>query len=49
MAAYQYLDLPVDASVVTIRALLIARGNICDTVAARAMMCTAEPEPQAVS
>ncbi|MFE9122294.1 hypothetical protein [Streptomyces sp. NPDC007172] len=24
---------------VTTRALLIARGNICDTVAVRAMMC----------
>ncbi|MCL8015860.1 hypothetical protein [Streptomyces sp. AS02] len=37
-AAYQYVDLP-DASVVTTRALLIARENITDTVAARAMMC----------
>ncbi|MFF1659605.1 ATP-binding protein [Streptomyces sp. NPDC058255] len=37
-AAYQYVDLP-DASVVTTRALLTARDNITDTVAARAMMC----------
>ena len=37
-AAYQYVDLP-DASVVTTRALLTARENINDTVAARAMMC----------
>ncbi|GGN45881.1 ATP-binding protein [Streptomyces fuscichromogenes] len=37
-AAYQYVDLP-DASVVTTRALLTARENIADTVAARAMMC----------
>ena len=37
-AAYQYVDLP-DASVVTTRALLTARENITDTVAARAMMC----------
>jgi hypothetical protein len=36
--AYQYVDLP-DASVVTTRALLTARENIIDTVAARAMMC----------
>ncbi|MER6655070.1 ATP-binding protein [Streptomyces sp. NPDC000971] len=35
---YQYVDLP-DASVVTTRALLTARENITDTVAARAMMC----------
>ncbi|MFF7803045.1 hypothetical protein [Streptomyces olivaceus] len=37
-ATYQYVDLP-DASVVTTRALLTARENIADTVAARAMMC----------
>ncbi|MFF8513369.1 AAA family ATPase [Streptomyces sp. NPDC015492] len=37
-ATYQYVDLP-DASVVTTRALLTARENIGDTVAARAMMC----------
>lgn len=37
-ATYQYVDLP-DASVVTTRALLTARENIRDTVAARAMMC----------
>ncbi|MFE7648455.1 AAA family ATPase [Streptomyces phaeoluteigriseus] len=37
-ATYQYVDLP-DASVVTTRALLTARENISDTVAARAMMC----------
>ena len=37
-ATYQYVDLP-DASVVTTRALLTARENITDTVAARAMMC----------
>ncbi|MFJ5901274.1 hypothetical protein ACIQFZ_39135 [Streptomyces sp. NPDC093064] len=37
-ATYQYVDLP-DASVVTTRALLAARENITDTVAARAMMC----------
>ncbi|MEU4730429.1 ATP-binding protein [Streptomyces sp. NPDC023588] len=37
-AAYQYVDLP-DASVVATRALLTARENITDTVAARAMMC----------
>jgi hypothetical protein len=37
-ATYQYVDLP-DASVVTTRALLAARENIADTVAARAMMC----------
>ncbi|MDP9612832.1 AAA family ATPase [Streptomyces demainii] len=37
-ATYQYVDLP-DASVVTTRALLTARDNITDTVAARAMMC----------
>ncbi|MFD4510970.1 AAA family ATPase [Streptomyces sp. NPDC058457] len=37
-AAYQYVGLP-DASVVTTRALLTARENISDTVAARAMMC----------
>ncbi|MGW6506621.1 AAA family ATPase [Streptomyces niveus] len=37
-SAYQYGDLP-DASVVTTRALLTARENIADTVAARAMMC----------
>ncbi|WP_030348792.1 hypothetical protein [Streptomyces sp. NRRL S-1022] len=37
-ATYQYVDLP-DASVVTARALLTARENIGDTVAARAMMC----------
>ncbi len=37
-ATYQYVDLP-DASVVTTRALLTAREGICDTVAARAMMC----------
>lgn len=36
--AYQYVDLP-DAAVVTTRALLTARENITDTVAARAMMC----------
>lgn len=35
---YQYVDLP-DASVVTTRALLTAREDITDTVAARAMMC----------
>ncbi|MFE1558129.1 AAA family ATPase [Streptomyces sp. NPDC058734] len=35
---YQYVDLP-DASIVTTRALLTARENIADTVAARAMMC----------
>ncbi|WP_413804482.1 hypothetical protein [Streptomyces sp. OE57] len=38
-ATYQYVDLP-DASVVTTRALLTARENITDTVAARAMMCS---------
>ncbi|MGW0564802.1 hypothetical protein ACWDZ4_30440 [Streptomyces sp. NPDC003016] len=38
VATYQYVDLP-DASVVTTRALLAARENIGDTVAARAMMC----------
>ncbi|MFF3610091.1 AAA family ATPase [Streptomyces sp. NPDC002463] len=37
-ATYQYVDLP-DACVVTTRALLSARENITDTVAARAMMC----------
>ncbi|MFD8871539.1 AAA family ATPase [Streptomyces sp. NPDC059590] len=37
-ATYQCVDLP-DASVVTTRALLTARENITDTVAARAMMC----------
>ncbi|MFD8725619.1 hypothetical protein ACFV2H_48710 [Streptomyces sp. NPDC059629] len=37
-ATYQYVDLP-DAAVVTTRALLTARENITDTVAARAMMC----------
>ncbi|GAA2428235.1 hypothetical protein [Streptomyces coeruleofuscus] len=37
-ATYQYVDRP-DASVVTTRALLTARENISDTVAARAMMC----------
>ncbi|PZH20270.1 hypothetical protein C1I97_01395 [Streptomyces sp. NTH33] len=37
-ATYQYVDLP-DACVVTTRALLAARENITDTVAARAMMC----------
>ncbi|BET45207.1 MULTISPECIES: hypothetical protein [Actinomycetes] len=37
-ATYQYVDLP-DASVVTTRALLAARENIADRVAARAMMC----------
>ncbi|MEU7116670.1 hypothetical protein [Streptomyces sp. NPDC046182] len=37
-ATYQYVDLS-DASVVTTRALLTARDNITDTVAARAMMC----------
>lgn len=37
-ATYQSVDLP-DASVVTTRALLTARENITDTVAARAMMC----------
>jgi hypothetical protein len=37
-ATYQYVDLP-DAAVVTTRALLTARENIGDTVAARAMMC----------
>ncbi|MFE0509577.1 AAA family ATPase [Streptomyces sp. NPDC058964] len=37
-ATYQYVDLP-DACVVTTRALLTARENITDTVAARAMMC----------
>ncbi|MEU4173442.1 hypothetical protein AB0F46_42455 [Streptomyces sp. NPDC026665] len=37
-AGYQYVDLP-DASVVTTRALLTARGNITDTVDARAVMC----------
>lgn len=37
-ATYQYVDLP-DAAVVTTRALLTARENIADTVAARAMMC----------
>ncbi|MFE7236494.1 hypothetical protein ACFY3J_38255 [Streptomyces sp. NPDC001231] len=37
-ATYQYVDLP-DASVVTTRALLTARENITDSVAARAMMC----------
>ncbi|MFE1775599.1 AAA family ATPase [Streptomyces sp. NPDC059008] len=37
-ATYQYVDLP-DAPVVTTRALLTARENIGDTVAARAMMC----------
>ncbi|MFE7215616.1 hypothetical protein ACFU93_38080 [Streptomyces sp. NPDC057611] len=37
-ATYQYVDLP-DASVGTARALLTARENISDTVAARAMMC----------
>ncbi|MFI6125410.1 AAA family ATPase [Streptomyces sp. NPDC051064] len=36
--SYQYVDLP-DACVVTTRALLTARENIADTVAARAMMC----------
>jgi hypothetical protein len=36
-ATYQYVDLP-DAAVVTTRALLTARENITDTVAARAMM-----------
>ncbi|BCL25148.1 ATP-binding protein [Streptomyces aurantiacus] len=36
--AYQYVDLP-EAAVVTTRALLTARENITDTVAARAMMC----------
>ncbi|WP_166662977.1 hypothetical protein [Streptomyces sp. KS 21] len=35
---YQYVDLP-DASIVTTKALLTARENIADTVAARAMMC----------
>ncbi|MCX5374940.1 ATP-binding protein [Streptomyces sp. NBC_00091] len=35
---YQYVGLP-DASIVTTRALLTARENIADTVAARAMMC----------
>ncbi len=37
-STYQYVDLP-DAQVVTTRALLTARENIADTVAARAMMC----------
>jgi hypothetical protein len=37
-ATYQYVDLP-DASVVTTRALLTARENLADTIAARAMMC----------
>ena len=37
-ATYQYVGLP-DASIVTTRALLTARENIADTVAARAMMC----------
>ncbi|MFG1663826.1 hypothetical protein [Streptomyces sp. Y7] len=37
-ASYQYVDLQ-DASVVTTRALLTARENITDTVAARAMTC----------
>jgi hypothetical protein len=37
-ATYQYVDLP-DAAVVTTRALLTARENITDTVAARAMIC----------
>ncbi|MCX4539005.1 ATP-binding protein [Streptomyces sp. NBC_01669] len=36
--SYQYVGLP-DAQVVTTRALLTARENIMDTVAARAMMC----------
>ncbi len=35
---YRYVGLP-DACVVTTRALLTARENITDTVAARAMMC----------
>lgn len=37
-STYQYVGLP-DAQVVTTRALLTARENIMDTVAARAMMC----------
>jgi hypothetical protein len=37
-ATYQYVDLP-EACVVATRALLTARENITDTVAARAMMC----------
>ncbi|MDO0909343.1 hypothetical protein QQM39_00195 [Streptomyces sp. DT2A-34] len=37
-AIYQYVDLS-DASVVTTRALLTAGENICDAVAARAVMC----------